>query len=318
MPWSEWPQDLGFRRPILRQFFNILAHPTASKVKDVCINNLQNINDTAFMQSPKVRGVLSGLSTLRLYIVTEDHDPAPELNIEMEELHTFIAELPPLWLAPAAGNLTSLILYQYAFFGYCPKLDLRSVHFSQLRTLALGNYVFSHDWQLDWLKDHASTLENLFLDNCIVVYFSCFGEEDADGYPTELQDQRADNYRFFDLTWSLIFDLLREHHDHLRHFRIGKSAIHDRNVSFGITAHEHMDIDLFPGRYQFFDCTNFTDEDLKELEEGRDIDMGSATEGEKAKAFLVNLSKQTDADLTSLEQLLDKIGQPFIRTDVQE
>lgn len=79
-----------------------------------------------------------------------------------------------------------------------------------------------------------------------------------------------------------------------------------------------MDIDLFPGRYQFSDCTNFTDEDLKELEEGRDIDMGSATKGEKAKAFLVNLSKQTDADLTSLEQLLDKIGQPFIRTDVQE
>jgi len=56
-----------------------------------------------------------------------------------------MAELPSLWLQPAANNLTTLVLYQTFYFGYSPKLDLRGVHFPHLRTLALGNYVFTHD-----------------------------------------------------------------------------------------------------------------------------------------------------------------------------
>lgn len=54
-------------------------------------------------------------------------------------------ELPPLWLQPASNTLTTLVLYQSSYFGYAPKLDLRGVHFPNLRTLAFGNYTFTHD-----------------------------------------------------------------------------------------------------------------------------------------------------------------------------
>ena len=121
-----------------------------------------------------------------------------------------MAELPSLWLKPAANNLTTLVLYQTFYFGYSPKLDLRGVHFPNLRTLALGNYVFTHNvspnpslvlklpecpnltftlppetkWQLDWLTSHTK-LESLYLDDCITLYYAHLINFplDEDGYP---------------------------------------------------------------------------------------------------------------------------------------
>ncbi|KKY22248.1 putative f-box domain protein [Diplodia seriata] len=85
MQWTEWPETYQFRQSILQSFFKTLARPCASKVKDVCIDNIQNMNDVHFMKSEPTLKVLSRLTALRLYIATEDHDAAPECNLEMED-----------------------------------------------------------------------------------------------------------------------------------------------------------------------------------------------------------------------------------------
>lgn len=94
-------------------------------------------------------------------------------------------QLPQFWLSPSCENLTTFVLYQDVHFGFLPKLDLRGIHFRKLRTLSLGRYVFSHEWQLDWLAGHASTLENLYLDECTIQYYRILDKEaaDSEGYP---------------------------------------------------------------------------------------------------------------------------------------
>ncbi|KAK0652741.1 hypothetical protein B0T16DRAFT_105006 [Cercophora newfieldiana] len=213
---TEWPEDIAFRRSILQGFFNTLAQPSASRITDVCFNNLQNINDTQFMQSEVAVGLLSRLKALRLYISTElgTEDGIPSLDIVLPELHSFMHQLPSTWLQPTVKNLTTLVLYQDVYFGFFPKLDLRGLHFPNLKTLSLGNYVFSHRWQLDWISSHLDTLENLYLQECPVLYFvkapSTNSPLDPEGYPirsaidslpaTE-NEQHSNVHRMNDLTF---------------------------------------------------------------------------------------------------------------------
>ncbi|GME60433.1 F-box domain cyclin-containing protein [Neofusicoccum parvum] len=318
--WSEWPQDCDFRQPILRQFFKTLSHPSASKINDICIDNLQNINETGFMQSPEALKVMSRLKALRLYVVTEHHSAAPELDLEMDELHSFMAELRPLWLEPASSNLTTLVLYQTNFhFGYCPRLDIRGLRFPHLHTLALGNYVFSHDWQLEWLSSHSSTLRNLYLDDCIIVYYSRLFDclIDADGYPVMLNGHGGTTRgpgtcqnRFYDLTWSRVFTHLRTSLINLRHFRIGKSRRWDLNNNlFDRAVYEDLHIGIFPDRYMIFNMgigpyqytTSFAEQDGKGTEEG-----------DKACTFSERWVEQDTEDSNALNEVLKAIGQPIL------
>jgi len=82
--------------------------------------------------------------------------------------------------------------------GFFPKLDLRTIHFPQLRTLALGNYTFTHDWQLEWITSHALTLQNLYLDDCPILYqmILFLAPKDSEGYYVNPED------RGFIMNWS--------------------------------------------------------------------------------------------------------------------
>ncbi|KAK0738125.1 hypothetical protein B0T18DRAFT_239557 [Schizothecium vesticola] len=106
------------------------------------------------------------------------HDP---------RLHAFMAELRTTVLAPdCTANLRTLALYQTTFhFGFAPKLDLRGTHFPRLRTLALGRYTFTHAWQLEWLGGHGGTLEEVYFDDYIVIYYAKLMGcgVDGEGYP---------------------------------------------------------------------------------------------------------------------------------------
>jgi hypothetical protein len=124
---------------------------------------------------------------------------------------TYMAELRSLWLQPCADTLTTLVLYQSDWFGYFPKLDLRVIRFSYLHTLALGRYTFTHDWQLDWLSSCSPVLKRLYLDHCIVVFYTITGgsfPEDDEGYPVPSSPAVFYMYkfRFIDLTY--VFPLL--------------------------------------------------------------------------------------------------------------
>lgn len=120
-----------------------------------------------------------------------------------------MSQLPILWLQPAAANLTTLVLYQSIPFGYLPKLELRGLQFPNLQTLALGNYTFSHDWQLDWLTSCSPVLKNIFLDNPIVIFHRIHVDllEDDEGYPIFPAPPRdatvyvPKRHKFIDLTY---------------------------------------------------------------------------------------------------------------------
>lgn len=211
------------------------------------------------------------------------------------------------------------------YFGYSPKLDLRGVHFPSLRTLALGNYTFTHDWQLDWLSSHSSTLENLYLDDCIVVYYAKLYDckVDSEGYPivrhggnTDLLGPRVfGSYesRFIDLTWARILHHLRAHLTSLRHFRIGKSTRWGRcGPARNVLEYEDLAIGLLPDRYQVFDMgigpCQYTDDSNFYYHE--DLKQGD-TEGQKAVAFFEKREEQNLEDRGALVELLTAIRQPL-------
>ncbi|KAL1619662.1 hypothetical protein SLS54_006599 [Diplodia seriata] len=312
MQWTEWPETYQFRQSILQSFFKTLARPCASKVKDVCIDNIQNMNDVHFMKSEPTLKVLSRLTALRLYIATEDHDAAPECNLEMED------------------NLTTLVLYQSFYFGYSPKLDLRGLRIPSLRTLALGNYVFTHDWQLEWLSDHSSSLENLFLDDCIVVSYAKLYDcqIDSDGYPIiqrrrgTPRGHRVRNYKFIDQTWSRIFHHIRTQLTSLRHFRTGTSTRwmgrYDDRHYFHPSEYEDLTIGLYDDRYQIFDMgigpCQYTDRFPRGLNGHLDFherDGKGTVDGDKWWAFVQRLEEQGREDRDALVELLNAIGQPI-------
>lgn len=100
------------------------------------------------------------------------------------EFDFFESSLPRTWLLltlPAAQNLRVLSLYARNYWGWYPKIDFRCSEmgrgggggggggFPNLRSLSLGNYVFSHEWQVDWiagLGGGGGGLEELYLDDC--------------------------------------------------------------------------------------------------------------------------------------------------------
>ena len=103
-----------------------------------------------------------------------------------DESHEFFTGLPRAWLAPAAPNLTCLALGASQLWGYILKVHFRGVHFPRLKSLVMHNFVFSHDWQLEWILSHTS-LETLSLFRCQILTDALwFGEKDDEGYPTSL------------------------------------------------------------------------------------------------------------------------------------
>jgi hypothetical protein len=83
--YTEWQQTYRFRQSVLQKFFKTLADTSASKINDICIDNIQNMNDPEFMRSGTAIEVLSRLKALRLYITPEDYTASPENNLEMKE-----------------------------------------------------------------------------------------------------------------------------------------------------------------------------------------------------------------------------------------
>lgn len=87
------------------------------------------------------------------------------------------SELPSIWLSPSMATLEHLALYNNLPFGIYPRLDLSTIHFPRLQSLALGNYTYRHDIQISWILSHGPTLRELYLDNCKILYALLCAEE---------------------------------------------------------------------------------------------------------------------------------------------
>lgn len=145
--WEAW-ETADFRFEVLNNLFAALnnAENPVSNLISLSIQNLQNLIDTRLTSSKNFIATISRLKELRLKIVTEEHEHAPETAWHDLEVYDFCNKFPNTWLKPTQANLTSLTLQCDEYWGYMPKLELRGLHFPKLQYLEFQNLVFSHDW----------------------------------------------------------------------------------------------------------------------------------------------------------------------------
>ncbi|KAJ0426751.1 hypothetical protein BJY00DRAFT_306746 [Aspergillus carlsbadensis] len=239
--WNWVTQTIAFRHSVLRKTFAILAN-LPRLPRELAIRNLQNINPTGADVERDIKKVLTGLRSLRLNIANEHVEGNGENDIEKEALHSFFRSLGSTWLEPAAATLEHLTLYSDAYFGFFPPCDLTDMHFPRLKTLALGNYTFMHDSQLDWITSHGETLQELYLDDCPIMYEVIVDAENThrtiltkDRYAPHPRIQEYDRYASYDKRWADYFRAFNERLPHLRHFRSGHCPTwwrHDDSTPF--------------------------------------------------------------------------------------
>jgi hypothetical protein len=165
----EW---IEYRETFFKKLLFALNHPEhpAEHLQSFSICNLQEVTNYDLVTSNDFKAVMSRLDSLELCIATEEQNWCPEHEVELAERHVFFGrDLQRYWLEPLQQRLKHLKIYSNCMWGYLPKCDLRGLHFPHLKSLALGNMTFTHDWQLDWIVSH-DTLEMLTLDDCPIVH----------------------------------------------------------------------------------------------------------------------------------------------------
>ncbi|RSM00554.1 hypothetical protein CDV31_011720 [Fusarium ambrosium] len=214
-------------------------------LKELTISNLADYDDPSITRSKAWKKVLSlkSLINLKLFIATETESASPEAATYFEEKYEFFEDLPETWLStPVADNLRVLSLFYCDFWGWFPKVNFRLMGpepFPQLKVLALGNYVFSHDWQIDWFasigsKNGSGGLEELYLDDCPILtrarQTGPLSSGDP-GYPETSTVMHAagggetDMFEF-PMRWHHVLSRWRESMKGLKVFRIGHGAWH--------------------------------------------------------------------------------------------
>ncbi|MCJ1309723.1 hypothetical protein MMC25_003383 [Agyrium rufum] len=249
-------QSIEFRYQFMEKLFAALdtslrSHP---QPKSLSIKNLQNKNVKSFVGSDTFLSIISSLKELRLGVIVQYDSTCFEDSWAFSEMHDFWKELPGTWLRPACDNLESLALHMDSYWGYFPKCDLRKIHFRKLRTLELGNYSFSHDWQHKWILRHGETLEELVLDHCcILTYTANFGAMDEEKYPVQPEEDRGRSYFYeYPRAWSTYFSRFKRWLPHLKTFRMGSGDWRDGINFFG---EGHWRTGLNEERYMTLDRT---------------------------------------------------------------
>lgn len=226
--------------------------------------------------------VLERLQTLLLRF---DHDPDYDQPYNDSPLggisHDFFTRLPGAWLAPAASHLKYLALSAPELWGYLLKVDFRGVHFTKLESLVMTKFVFSHDWQLDWILSHDSLQEMRLMQCRILTHAIWFGEKDDEGYPTEFSrdDTLRLRYHQYAKGW---------HHYYQRFLSLGNLTYFttkpdDRSVVTSLT-----------GMYEGFDEGSWieeTPEPDREAEDKRMLKNLKEVANRRLKAILKAKSK---------------------------
>ncbi|CAH0022299.1 unnamed protein product [Clonostachys rhizophaga] len=254
-------------------------------LKTLTISNLGDYNDERLTKSDAFKAVLESkeLVDLKLQITTQADDRDPENELFLCDKYDLFAALPSTWLSPTvAGNLTTMSLYCREHWGWNPKMDFRAVRpgmgvdsgFPSLRFLALGKYVFSHQWQVDWIaslgrQNGRGGLEKLYLDNCPIMYHAnhlrpldestkVVGKDrngddivvSNEGYHRRdllarrpaTQRRGAYEKREFPLRWHTVLTQWNESMTGLRVFKMGSGALTSPWVNMGHFLQDHGDI----------------------------------------------------------------------------
>ncbi|KAK8076256.1 hypothetical protein PG994_003528 [Apiospora phragmitis] len=120
------------------------------------------------------------LMNLQLQLVSPGWETWHNLPRQLGDRFDIFQNLPKTWLLPAiAQNLRVLSLVYEHYWGWTPKMDFRTVNpgigLPNLRVLSLGCYVFSHEWQADWIaslgrQNGHGGLEELYLKDCPIMW----------------------------------------------------------------------------------------------------------------------------------------------------
>ncbi|KAI0602946.1 hypothetical protein F4775DRAFT_531263 [Biscogniauxia sp. FL1348] len=278
--WSpEWQRKLGHDLDIDIQSsedktvqgneFNA-ASPTAEtstpiELRTLTISHLESLCDDRLTSLQAFKQVIGSVSLreLKLLVTIEPSNELAWSTTHQETTYQFLEALPRTWLAPSlAQNLQVLSLYCTEYWGWDPKMDFRTVNprldsasgFPNLKVLALGNYVFSHQWQIDWIaslgvNNGHGGLQELYLDDCPIMWFArikgspdttdtiCVTEDGQeirfsnDGYPQREAmlsgpaNMHLDNTEIhFDLRWRHVLSQWRDTMPGLRVFKMGHGA----------------------------------------------------------------------------------------------
>ncbi|KAL4961056.1 uncharacterized protein BDV14DRAFT_204058 [Aspergillus stella-maris] len=218
-------QGLAVRDVILTRFLSaVVALPRP--LRELGLLDFQNVYFNETQTAANRNKVLNSLQILRLDVTNVDRE-------ESQFVHDCYRKLPRSWLKPTMANLEHLTLYSRLRAGFCPKLDLRGLHFPRLRSLSLGNYAFMHDSQLEWILSHGPTLLELYLDQCTIIYEAALSFnvdepipvsatilslEDFHPHPDLVVDRL---YASYSGRWADYFRAFENALPHLRHFRFG-------------------------------------------------------------------------------------------------
>lgn len=204
------------------------------------------------------------LERLQTFLLRFDHDPDYDQPYKDSPLgcvsYDFFTRLPRAWLAPAASHLKCLALSAPELWGYLLKVDFRGVHFLKLESLVMTKFVFSHDWQLEWILSHNSLQEMRLMQCRILTHATWLGEKDDEGYPT----------RF-----------LRSDTLHLRYHQYAKSWHHyyqrflslENLTYFTTKPDDHSVITSLAGMYEEFDEGSWLEETPEPDREAEDKRM---------------------------------------------
>ncbi|KAJ4406790.1 hypothetical protein N0V82_010056 [Gnomoniopsis sp. IMI 355080] len=250
-------------------------------LSSLTIANLPEDIEHALYKLPEFQDLLSSqlLSDLKLLVATQRHNDPSEQTF-LREKYDFFEKLPKTWLSPVmCSNLRILSLYCREYFGWAPKLDFRMLNqhsgtspLPNLRVLALGNYVFSHDWQVEWVASLGADngrggLEELYLDDCPIMWRAHVlspidasisningVQVDNSGYPLKdvmtRQSPHDQNWNpvtvEYHLRWSTVLHTWCDRMRALKVFRMGSGdweAIHSMDVAFARTKYLTGDLE---------------------------------------------------------------------------
>jgi hypothetical protein len=251
----------AFRQLNLDNLLSSLDHPIRElSVRNYCEEYEMDMNGKRRITHDleELSKSLSHLTSLRLSVVHEEKRGEQGPILRMTDPHSFWLGFPDRFLKPTQHTLKHLTLYSSLPVGWFPKLDLREVHLATLETLALGQFVFSHDSQLEWILSHQASLRELYLDHCSILRQRAFAIHDwldEDGFPRfnhpslryndnydgwgDSLDPEYDDIQgvtrcmriiSYDSRWHQFFHRFAESLPHLREFRFGTSTGWDFNT----------------------------------------------------------------------------------------
>ncbi|KAJ3463790.1 hypothetical protein MRS44_008576 [Fusarium solani] len=149
--------------------------PTPIQLKTLTISNLEDSINNKLVNSEAFQAIISSpcLVDLRLYLATDTKSLTQSSSSKCSDQSDMFDSLPYTWLTPSiSGNLRVLSLYCHKPWGWFPKMDFRLVGagdgMPNLKVLALGNYTFSHEWQVELIGSLA--IEKLYLDGCAILF----------------------------------------------------------------------------------------------------------------------------------------------------